>query len=123
QWFGWNRGNVIDLGDITAARAAEMFLPLWVRLYGLLGTPHFNINVVGGRPGVGRARRPRPTEEHAGPRADAERCVHALSGWVRRRGSRPRRWIMPRSVWFGFALTLTLALAGTAHAQGDAGRV
>ena len=30
---------------------------------------------------------------------------------------------MPRSVWFGFALTLTLALAGTAHAQGDAGRV
>lgn len=52
QWFGWNRGNVIDLGDITAARAAEMLLPLWVRLYGLLGTPHFNINVVGGRPGV-----------------------------------------------------------------------
>src|SRR5690606_10777490 len=67
QWFGWKRGNVIDLGDITAARAAEMFLPLWVRLYGLLGTPHFNINVVGGRPGVGRPRRPRQTEDHAGP--------------------------------------------------------
>lgn len=52
QWFGWNRGNVIDLGDITTARATEMILPLWVRLYGLLGTPHFNINVIGGRAGV-----------------------------------------------------------------------
>ena len=52
QWFGWKRSNVIDLGDITAARATEMFIPLWIRLYGLLGTPHFNINVIGGRPGV-----------------------------------------------------------------------
>src|SRR5690606_32128480 len=52
QSFGWKRSNVIDLGDITAARATEMFVPLWMRLYGLLGTPYFNINVIGGRPGV-----------------------------------------------------------------------
>src|SRR5690242_20379536 len=30
SWFGWR--NVIDLGDITTARGAEMVLPLWLRL-------------------------------------------------------------------------------------------
>ena len=29
-WFGWK--NVIDLGDITASRGMEMFLPLWLRI-------------------------------------------------------------------------------------------
>jgi predicted dinucleotide-binding enzyme len=38
--------DVIDLGDITTARGTEMFLPLWVRLWGSLGTPMFNIKVV-----------------------------------------------------------------------------
>jgi predicted dinucleotide-binding enzyme len=43
-WFGWR--NIIDLGDITTARGVEMFLPLWVRLYGALGSPMFNVKIV-----------------------------------------------------------------------------
>jgi predicted dinucleotide-binding enzyme len=42
--FGWRR--IIDLGDISTARGTEMILPLWVRLYGALGTPMFNFKVV-----------------------------------------------------------------------------
>lgn len=42
--FGWQ--HIVDLGDITTARGAEMYLPLWIRLWGTLGTPMFNINVV-----------------------------------------------------------------------------
>jgi len=42
--FGWK--EVIDLGDITAARAQEMYLALWVRLFGKLKTPNVNIHVV-----------------------------------------------------------------------------
>jgi 8-hydroxy-5-deazaflavin:NADPH oxidoreductase len=38
EWFGWKPGNIVDLGDITNARG--MFLALWVRLWGVLGTPH-----------------------------------------------------------------------------------
>ena len=38
--------DVIDLGDLSSARGAEMFLPLWVRLMGALGTSTFNIKVV-----------------------------------------------------------------------------
>lgn len=49
EWFGWKPGNIIDLGDITNARGTEMFLALWVRLWGVLGTPHFNIHVVRGK--------------------------------------------------------------------------
>jgi len=49
EWFGWKPGNVVDLGDITNSRGTEMFLPLWVRLMGVLGTPHFNIEVVRGK--------------------------------------------------------------------------
>ncbi len=36
--------DVIDLGDITAARGAEMYLPIW--LMGSLGNPSFNVKVV-----------------------------------------------------------------------------
>jgi predicted dinucleotide-binding enzyme len=43
-WFGWK--NVLDLGDVTAARGLEMYLPLWVRLYGATQSPMFNIHVV-----------------------------------------------------------------------------
>jgi 8-hydroxy-5-deazaflavin:NADPH oxidoreductase len=43
--FGWPRDSVIDLGDITAARGPEMYLPLWLRLMGSLGTAEFNIAV------------------------------------------------------------------------------
>jgi predicted dinucleotide-binding enzyme len=43
DWFGWR--NVIDLGDITTARGAEMILPIWLRLMGALGTPMFNFKI------------------------------------------------------------------------------
>jgi hypothetical protein len=43
-WFGWK--NVVDLGDLSAARGQEMFVILWVRLYGALQSPNFNIHVV-----------------------------------------------------------------------------
>lgn len=42
--FGWE--NIIDLGDITAARGTEQLLPIWVRLMGTLGTPMFNFSIV-----------------------------------------------------------------------------
>ena len=41
--FGWK--EVMDLGDITGARAQEMYLPLWVRLFTKLKTPNLNIHV------------------------------------------------------------------------------
>jgi predicted dinucleotide-binding enzyme len=43
-WFGWK--HIIDLGDITAARGTEMYLPIWLRLWGALGTGVFNVKVV-----------------------------------------------------------------------------
>ncbi|HVQ95391.1 MAG TPA: NAD(P)-binding domain-containing protein [Mycobacteriales bacterium] len=43
--FGWPAERVVDLGDISAARATEMYLTLWVRLYGVLGTAHFNVAI------------------------------------------------------------------------------
>ena len=48
EWFAWKPTSIIDLGDITNSRGTEMFLALWVRLWGVLGTPHFNIHVVRG---------------------------------------------------------------------------
>lgn len=42
--FGWK--NVVDLGDLTAARGLEMFLILWVRIFGAVGTPMFNVHIV-----------------------------------------------------------------------------
>ena len=44
--FGWKRENIIDLGDITSARGLEMYLPLWLRLYGGFQTPMLNIRIV-----------------------------------------------------------------------------
>lgn len=44
EWFGWE--DVLDLGDITTSRGVEMWLPLWVRLYGALGTAEFNLKLV-----------------------------------------------------------------------------
>jgi predicted dinucleotide-binding enzyme len=48
EWFGWKAGNIIDLGGITNSRGTEMFLALWVRLWGVVGHPHFNVHVVRG---------------------------------------------------------------------------
>ena len=42
--FGWR--DVIDLGDITNARATEALLPLWLRLWNVLKTGDFNVKVV-----------------------------------------------------------------------------
>jgi predicted dinucleotide-binding enzyme len=44
EWFGWR--NVIDLGDISTARGPEMYLAMWIRLMGTVGSPMFNVKVV-----------------------------------------------------------------------------
>lgn len=44
EWFGWQR--VIDLGNIAQSRGTESYLPLWIRLYGALGTADFNIKIM-----------------------------------------------------------------------------
>ncbi|MGZ3238646.1 MAG: NADPH-dependent F420 reductase, partial [Burkholderiaceae bacterium] len=44
--FGWKKQNVIDLGDITTARGTEQLLPIWIRLWGTLGSPDFNFKIV-----------------------------------------------------------------------------
>jgi predicted dinucleotide-binding enzyme len=46
EWFGWR--EVIDLGGIANARGTEMYLPLWLRMYGALGTANFNITIARG---------------------------------------------------------------------------
>lgn len=46
--FGWGEAQVFDLGDISAARGTEMYLPLWLRMFGALGTGQFNIGIVRG---------------------------------------------------------------------------
>jgi len=43
--IGWLPDSILDLGDLSAARGTEMYLPLWLRLYGKLGTADFNIAV------------------------------------------------------------------------------
>jgi hypothetical protein len=43
--FGWPAGDIIDLGDITSARGTEMYLALWLRLYGAVDSPTFNVEV------------------------------------------------------------------------------
>jgi 8-hydroxy-5-deazaflavin:NADPH oxidoreductase len=42
--FGW--ADIIDLGDISTARGAEMLLPIWLRLLGALQNPIFNFKIV-----------------------------------------------------------------------------
>jgi len=44
--FGWNDKNIIDLGDITTARGPEMYLPLWLHIYGATKSGAFNIKIV-----------------------------------------------------------------------------
>lgn len=44
--MGWPAGDIVDLGYLSTARGAEMFLPLWLRLMAAQGTPAFNIKVV-----------------------------------------------------------------------------
>jgi 8-hydroxy-5-deazaflavin:NADPH oxidoreductase len=50
DWFGWKIDNIIDVGDIAAARGTEMMMPLWMRLFqGVVGNPHFNYHIVRGQ--------------------------------------------------------------------------
>ena len=44
--FGWPEERIIDLGGISTARGTEMYLPLWLSLYGQLQTGDFNIGVI-----------------------------------------------------------------------------
>lgn len=46
--LGWPPERVIDLGDITGARGAEMYVMLWVRLWGVVGSAHFNVALLSG---------------------------------------------------------------------------
>ncbi len=48
QEFGWPADSIMDLGDISAARGMEMYLPLWLRLYGAVGTAVLNVEVRAG---------------------------------------------------------------------------
>ncbi len=43
--FGWAEKNMIDLGDISTARGTEQLLPIWIRLWGALGSPNFNFHI------------------------------------------------------------------------------
>jgi predicted dinucleotide-binding enzyme len=45
EGFGWAPGTILDLGDLTAARGMEMYLPLWLRLWGATGTAVLNVSV------------------------------------------------------------------------------
>jgi predicted dinucleotide-binding enzyme len=44
QNFGWR--DLLDLGDISAARATEAMMPIWIKLWGVLKTLDFNVHVV-----------------------------------------------------------------------------
>jgi predicted dinucleotide-binding enzyme len=44
--FGWPAKHILDLGDITSARGVEMYVALWLRLWGVAGSPNFNIRLV-----------------------------------------------------------------------------
>ena len=42
--LGWH--DVLEFEDLSAARGMEMWLPLWLRLMGRLGTADFNLKIV-----------------------------------------------------------------------------
>ena len=44
DWFGWR--EFLHLGDITSARGMEIYLLLWLRLWGAVGTGMLNVKVV-----------------------------------------------------------------------------
>lgn len=45
QEFGWPAESILDVGDITSARGMEMYVAMWIRLWGALGTPVLNVEV------------------------------------------------------------------------------
>lgn len=44
--LGWKNESILDLGDITAARATEATLPIWLRVYGVKQSGAFNFRIV-----------------------------------------------------------------------------
>lgn len=44
--LGWQPDQILDLGDLTAARETERYLLLWLRLMTAAGTASFNIRLV-----------------------------------------------------------------------------
>ena len=46
EWFGWKSSNIIDLGDISGSRGMEMWMPIWLRLFGKFGHPRFNLQLI-----------------------------------------------------------------------------
>jgi predicted dinucleotide-binding enzyme len=42
--FGWT--DVLDLGDLSTARGPEMYMAMWIRLWGATGSGQLNIKVV-----------------------------------------------------------------------------
>ncbi len=44
--FGWPSEDIMDLGGISAARGTEMYLALWLRLWGVAGTGRLNVRLV-----------------------------------------------------------------------------
>jgi predicted dinucleotide-binding enzyme len=48
--FGWSRERVLDLGPLASSRGLEMYLPLWLALFGKHGSAILNIQVLHGPP-------------------------------------------------------------------------
>jgi 8-hydroxy-5-deazaflavin:NADPH oxidoreductase len=44
--FGWKDENILDLGDISGARATESMMPIWLRLMGVIHTGAFNFKLI-----------------------------------------------------------------------------
>ena len=44
--FGWLDENIIDIGDLTGARATESLLPIWLRVMGVTKNGAFNFKLV-----------------------------------------------------------------------------
>ena len=44
--FGWLDKNIIDIGDITGARATESLLPIWLKVMGVTKNGAFNFRLV-----------------------------------------------------------------------------
>ena len=44
--IGWREENILDLGDITGARATESVMPIWLRVMAAIQTGAFNFRLV-----------------------------------------------------------------------------
>ena len=44
--LGWKNESIVDLGDLSSARATEATLPIWLRVYGVKKTGAFNFKII-----------------------------------------------------------------------------